>query len=201
MPTKSLNRATITWRHSDTSDTDSTITLHLLLLMLSSAPVLTISILFCMAHLTMSHTNSLSSKLSCQNCSPVRQSSPLQTPCTATSWANCSQQISNLPPLHIKPSVQTLLNISLRTFVIINQSVLFAPLTRIFLSPFHPPLTSVLVLFVRPFLIFGLNTPHNPYISHIRHLQTQPKNTLLLLPSCLGHLLSVHQIYSSRFAR
>jgi len=34
-----------------------------------------------------------------------------------------------------------------------------------------------------------LNTPRNPYISHHRHLQTQPKNTLLLLPSCLGHLL------------
>jgi len=33
-------------------------------------------------------------------------------------------------------------------------------------------------------------------IRHHRHLQTQPKNTLLLLPSCLGHLLPVHQIHS-----
>jgi len=60
-----------------------------------------------------------------------------------------------LPQLHIKPSVQTLLNISLRTIVIINQSVLFAPLTSTFLSPLHQPLTSVLVLFVRPLLSFG----------------------------------------------
>jgi len=60
MPIKSpkSNHATITWKHSDTSDTVSTLTLHLLLLMLSSAPVSTIAILFSMAHLNMSHTNS-----------------------------------------------------------------------------------------------------------------------------------------------
>jgi len=39
MPTKSSNHTTITWKHSDTSDTVSTLTLHLLLLMLSSAPI------------------------------------------------------------------------------------------------------------------------------------------------------------------
>jgi len=48
----------------------------------------------------------------------------------------------NVAQLHVEPSVQTLLNISLCTFVIINQSVLFAPLTSTFLSPFHPPCTN-----------------------------------------------------------
>jgi len=50
-------------------------------------------------------------------------------------------------------------------------------------------------------VILELDTPRNPYFSRHRHLQTQPKNTLLLLPSCLGHLLPVHQIHSWRFAR
>jgi len=58
MSIKSPNHATITWKHSDTSDTVSTLKLHLLLLMLSSAPVSTNAILFYMAHLNMSHTYS-----------------------------------------------------------------------------------------------------------------------------------------------
>jgi len=69
------------------------------------------------------------SKLFHQNRSPVRQSSPLRTSSTATS------------------------------FVIINQSVLFAPLTSTFLPPLYPALTSVLVLFVRPLQSFGTQYP------------------------------------------
>jgi len=69
------------------------------------------------------------------------------------------EYVSNLPPSYIKPSVQTLLNISLHTFAIINQSVLFAPQTSNFLSLLHPALTSALVLFIRPLLPLGTHYP------------------------------------------
>jgi hypothetical protein len=77
-----------------------------------------------------------------------------------------AEYVSNFPPLHIKPSVQTLLNISLRAFVIINQFVFFAPLTSTFLSSLHPPLTLVLVLSVQPLLSFGTQYHCCPYISY-----------------------------------
>jgi len=54
-------------------------------------------------------------------------------------------------------------------FVIINQSILFAPRTSTFLSPLHPPLTLVLVLFVRPLLSFGTQYP-----SQARTILTSP---------------------------
>jgi len=99
-------------------------------------------------------------KLSRQNCSPVRQSSPLRTSSTATLLATCSQQNTfQTCHHHIKPSVQTLLNISLHTFAIISQSVLCAPQTSTFLSPLHPTLTWVLVLYARPLLSFGTHHP------------------------------------------
>ena len=39
-----------------------------------------------------------------------------------------------------------------------------------------------------------LNSSWNPLIATHWRLHTQPKNSLLLLTSCLGHLLPVHQI-------
>ena len=39
-----------------------------------------------------------------------------------------------------------------------------------------------------------LNSSRNPLIANHWCLQMQPKNSLLLLPSCLGHLLPVHKI-------
>jgi len=59
--------------------------------MLSTAPVSTIAILFSMAHLICHTQTPTNSKLSRQNCSPVRQSSPLRTSSTATSLATCSR--------------------------------------------------------------------------------------------------------------
>ena len=110
--------------------------------------------------------------------------------------------VSSSPPVHTKRFLPTPHTTLLHLATITNLSILFAPLTSIIFTWLRlaPTLFSLIPLSLSCHL--ELNSSRNPLVANHWNLQMQPKDTLLLLLSRLGHLLPVHQIqFILTFAR
>ena len=196
MLTKSRSPATTTWRLFVTSGTVWMIKLPHSLHMLSSVLVLTMLTLFSSVPPTMSSINFSAFR----TLSPELSSSLIAKPSRSLFFDSCIGYLSkaefdsSLPPLHTKPFPPTPRNTLLHLSTITNPSVLL--LLWPALSPpdsiQHQLWFSLISLLCSCHL--ELNSSRNPLIANHWCLQTRPKNSLLLLPPCLDHLLPIHQI-------